>query len=119
MAAGHLIKQMKTRPIRTIRVIAFANEEQGLWGGRVYAESQKDKIGRHQMVMESDSGPGIIYAFGGSWGTEAETAVKQMYDVIAPLGIAYTPQHGNAESEMELMQGSGAAAAAFAHDASR
>jgi hypothetical protein len=119
MAAGHLIKQMKTRPIRTIRVIAFANEEQGLWGGRVYAESQKDKIGRHQMVMESDSGPGIIYAFGGSWGTEAEKAVKQMYDVIAPLGIAYTPQQGNAESEMELMQGSGAAAAAFAHDASR
>ena len=34
MAAGHLIGQLKQAPKRTIRVIAFANEEQGLYGGK-------------------------------------------------------------------------------------
>jgi hypothetical protein len=118
MAVGHLIKQMKIKPVRTIRVVAFANEEQGLFGGRVYTESQQNDIRKHQMVMESDSGPGMIYAFGGNWAPEAGAAVKQMYDVIAPLGIAYEPLKGSAESEMGLMQARGAASAAFSHDAS-
>lgn len=118
MAAGHLIKRMKSRPLRTIRVVAFANEEQGLFGGRVYADSQVNKIEKHQMVMESDSGPGMIYAFGGHWNADAGAAVKQMYDVIAPLGIEFEPLKGEAESEMGLMQDRGVAAAAFSHDAS-
>lgn len=119
MAAGHLIKQMKQRPIRTIRVVAFANEEQGLFGGRVYADSQKAEIAKHQIVMESDSGPGRVYAFGGNWSQDASAAFKQMYDVIAPLGIEYQPLEGHAESEMDLMQGNGSAAAAFSHDATQ
>lgn len=119
MAAAHLIGTMKQRPARTIRVIAFANEEQGLYGGRVYAESQKDKIGKSQMVMESDSGPGRVYEFGGRWSKDAEPAMQQVAQLLKPLGIAYTPGKGEAESEMGLMQEAGSAAGAFAHDASR
>ena len=37
MAAGALIGKLKQRPARTIRVVAFANEEQGLHGGKAYA----------------------------------------------------------------------------------
>ena len=37
MAAGKLIGDSKQRPARTIRVVAFANEEQGLHGGKAYA----------------------------------------------------------------------------------
>ena len=32
-----LIGQLKQPPKRTIRVVAFANEEQGLYGGKAYA----------------------------------------------------------------------------------
>ncbi len=116
MAAGHLIAQMKQRPARTIRVIAFANEEQGLWGGRVYAQSQKDDITSQQIVAETDFGAGTIYRFGGHWGPQAAPAMQQVADVLAPLGVAYAPGEGNAESEMELMQGLGVAAAVLDHD---
>jgi len=116
MAAGHLIAGMKQHPSRTVRVIAFANEEQGLWGGRVYAESQKNDIANQQVVAESDFGAGTIYRFGGHWGTQAAPAMQQIADVLAPLGVAYTPGEGQAESEMELMQGQGVAAAALDHD---
>ncbi|KAF1684049.1 aminopeptidase, partial [Pseudoxanthomonas broegbernensis] len=37
MAAAKLIHDLPQRPDRTIRVIAFANEEMGLWGSRAYA----------------------------------------------------------------------------------
>ncbi len=118
MAAAKLAAAEK-RPERTIRVVAFANEEQGLYGGRVYAESQKDKIRDSQIVMESDSGPGRVYEFGGRWSKDAEPAMAQVAELLKPLGIAYTPGQGEAESEMSLMQAAGSAAGAFAHDASR
>ncbi|HVK52409.1 MAG TPA: M28 family peptidase, partial [Pseudoxanthomonas sp.] len=44
MAAGHLIGQLKQAPKRTIRVIAFANEEQGLYGGRAYADQHRADV---------------------------------------------------------------------------
>ena len=66
MAAGHLIGQLKQAPKRTIRVVAFANEEQGLYGGKAYAAAHgKDAkdMALHQIGAESDFGAGRIYAF--------------------------------------------------------
>lgn len=96
MAAGHLIGARKDKPLRTIRVIAFANEEQGLHGGFAYAEAQKGAIAKQQIVAESDFGAGRIYAFNTS---SAETGVaveasRQIAEALAPLGIEYTPGKG-------------------------
>ncbi|MEE7559032.1 M28 family peptidase, partial [Xanthomonas sp. Kuri4-2] len=66
MAAGHLIGQLKQPPRRSIRVVAFANEEQGLYGGKAYAEAHgrtAQDLRRHQIGAESDFGAGRIYAF--------------------------------------------------------
>src|SRR3546814_18491187 len=49
MAAGALIGDLKTPPERSIRVVAFANEEQGLFGGKAYAE-------RHQAEVSQQTG---------------------------------------------------------------
>ena len=46
MAAGALIGDLKQAPKRTVRVIAFANEEQGLLGGKAYAEAMKGAYGQ-------------------------------------------------------------------------
>src|SRR5690606_28489563 len=61
MAAGALIGKLETRPKRTIRVIAFANEEQGLIGGFAYASDQGEALKRHMIGAESDFGAGRIY----------------------------------------------------------
>src|SRR5690554_5262506 len=60
MAAGHLIGQLEQRPRRSIRVIAFANEEQGLIGARQYTGRHADSIGQHLVAAESDFGSGRI-----------------------------------------------------------
>ncbi|GAB3381493.1 M20/M25/M40 family metallo-hydrolase [Lysobacter fragariae] len=94
MAAGALIGQQKQRPARTIRVVAFANEEQGLYGGKAYAEKHLGDIGKHQIGAESDFGAGRIYAFRSGAPEYATAAVQQIADALAPLGIAHTPQEG-------------------------
>ncbi len=55
MAAGHLIGQLKQAPKRTIRVIAFANEEQGLYGGKAYAEAHAKDVALHQLAPRATS----------------------------------------------------------------
>jgi carboxypeptidase Q len=87
MAAGHLIGKLPRRPARTIRVVAFANEEQGLHGGRAYAERHAEAVARHQLVAESDFGAGRIYAFNTSAPAHADAAEARIAEALAPLGI--------------------------------
>jgi carboxypeptidase Q len=96
MAAGHLIGRLpKTqRPLRTIRVIAFANEEQGLYGGKAYAEQHKAAVTQHQLVAESDFGAGRIYAFNTGAAAHAKIAVAQIAEALKPLGIEATAKGG-------------------------
>lgn len=119
MAAGATFKQLGLRPARTVRVIAFANEEQGYAGGRVYAASMKDDVASHVIVAESDSGVGLIETIGGQWHPDADPAMRQVADVLAPLGIRYTPREGHAESEMELLEAMGVAAGYLGREGKR
>lgn len=54
MQVPFLLKQLKLPPKRTIRVVAYMNEENGLVGGRTYA--QEEDAAKHFAAIESDSG---------------------------------------------------------------
>lgn len=56
MGVLQLIKNMKYQPQRTIRCVLFMNEENGLGGGRTYAEVSNKKKEYHLAALESDSG---------------------------------------------------------------
>jgi hypothetical protein len=51
-----LLVESGIKPKRSIRVVLFMNEENGLRGGRKYAEVAKAKGERHVFALESDSG---------------------------------------------------------------
>lgn len=51
-----LLKESGIRPKRTIRAVLFMNEENGLRGGRKYAEVAASKNEKHVFALESDSG---------------------------------------------------------------
>ncbi|TXH66833.1 MAG: peptidase M28 family protein [Lysobacteraceae bacterium] len=96
MAAGHLIGRLPKaqRPPRTIRVIAFANEEHGLYGGKAYADAQAANVARHQIVAESDFGAGHIYAFNSNAAPHARGAIAQIAAALKPLGIETSEKGG-------------------------
>ena len=51
-----LLKESGLRPKRTVRAVLFMNEENGLRGGRKYAEEAKANNEKHIFALESDSG---------------------------------------------------------------
>ena len=51
-----LLKESDIKPKRSIRVVLFMNEENGLRGGKKYAELAKQKGENHVFALESDSG---------------------------------------------------------------
>lgn len=56
MQVANLIRQLKLKPKRTIRIIAWMNEENGLVGGRTYAQNAAAQMANHLAAIESDSG---------------------------------------------------------------
>ena len=88
MAAGAAIAKAPRRPARTVRVIAWASEENGLMGARQYAASVGAGWAAHQVAAESDFGAGRIYALRAGASPEAWPVVEAIGTVLAPLGIA-------------------------------
>ena len=56
MEVLHLFKKTGYRPKRTLRVVLFMNEENGLRGGRKYAAEALKKGEKHVFALESDAG---------------------------------------------------------------
>ncbi len=56
MEVLRLFKEIGYKPKRSIRVVLFMNEENGLRGGKKYAEIAKNKAENHVFALESDAG---------------------------------------------------------------
>lgn len=63
MEAAATLSRLKIQPRRTVRVVLFTNEENGLAGGRAYAIAHKAELPQHVAAIESDSGNGLIGGF--------------------------------------------------------
>ncbi|RKQ50570.1 Zn-dependent M28 family amino/carboxypeptidase [Roseivirga pacifica] len=59
-----LFKAMNYKPKRTLRAVMFMNEENGLRGGRKYAELAAENGEKHIAAMESDRGGFLPIGFG-------------------------------------------------------
>jgi carboxypeptidase Q len=53
---GRTLLALGYKPKRTLRIVMFMNEENGLNGGKKYAEVAKQKEEKHIAALESDSG---------------------------------------------------------------
>ena len=94
-AALKLIRDMPTRPRRTIRMVAFGSEEvsqpaprQGLAGARAYADSRRADLGRHVIASESDFGARAVYSLALPAGADPGL-VRRATRTLAPLGILF------------------------------
>jgi len=88
MAAAKLIKDSGIKHRRSIRVILWAAEEQGLIGAFAYADAHKNHLKQHIVGAESDFGAGKVYQFSSLVTDKDLPFIDQMEKVFAPLGIA-------------------------------
>lgn len=78
MQAIQLLKQLNLRPRRTIRMIAWMNEENGLAGGRTYAKDYAAQAAKHVAAIEMDRGAGHPLGY-------AAKASQAALDMLAPV----------------------------------
>jgi len=86
MQVANLIKQIGLHPRRTIRVIAWMNEEFGLSGGRAYAAAHKDDVANHFAAIESDLGAGHPAGVSMSAPDANLPLVRPATQVLQPIG---------------------------------
>src|SRR5207244_12493946 len=58
METAHLVRQLHLKPRRTIRMIAWMNEENGSRGSKQYEKDHANEFANHFAVNETDGGAG-------------------------------------------------------------
>ncbi|WP_040250810.1 M20/M25/M40 family metallo-hydrolase [Psychroserpens mesophilus] len=84
-----LLKESGIRPKRTIRAVLFMNEENGLRGGRKYAEVAKQQGENHIFALESDSGGFTPRGFSFQSSEAFLTKVQSWRSLFKPYLIHY------------------------------
>jgi Zn-dependent M28 family amino/carboxypeptidase len=90
MQAAQLLKQLRLRPKRTLRVIAWMNEENGTRGGRAYADDHKNEIANHFGAIETDLGAGHPMGFYAEGKPEILTLLQPLSSILQSQGAGIT-----------------------------
>ena len=80
--ALRLMKKLNLRPRRTIRVVLWTNEENGLRGGLAYRDRYRDQLANHVLMLESDSGVFRPTGFGFSGSDPARAKVRDIATLL-------------------------------------
>jgi len=72
-------------PRRTLRVVLYANEENGLRGGTTYVREHADELEQHLMALESDSGGFTPRGFETNASAEANPGARLVLETVAEL----------------------------------
>jgi carboxypeptidase Q len=85
--AARLMKKLNIRPKRTVRVVLFTNEENGMRGGNGYRDQHAKEASNHIFAVESDSGVFAPARLGFSGSDAARTIIGEIATLLAPLGM--------------------------------
>lgn len=87
MEVINVFKQIGYRPKHTIRVVLFANEENGLRGGQKYAEEAKKNNERHLLAIETDGGGFTPRGFSATMSDAQFARFSSWKPLLSPYGI--------------------------------
>ncbi len=85
-AVVNLLHQLNLHPRRTVRFIAWANEENGTRGSKAYAASVAASTAQQVAAIESDSGAGHVMGFSAAVSRESVALLKPLSAVLLPIG---------------------------------
>ncbi len=118
MAAGKFLLDLPRdqRPRHNVRVVAWANEEQGVYGGKAYGEAHKKAVDDHLIGFESDFGAGRIWRFDSRVADAALPLMDAIGDVLAPLGIERGGNEAGGGADVYAMRQLGMPVASLVQD---
>jgi hypothetical protein len=85
MQALTMLRQLGLRPRRTIRVVLFTNEENGLRGAREYLAAHAGEVDKHVMALEADTGGFAPQGFEYEGNDAAFEQMKDIASLLEPI----------------------------------
>jgi carboxypeptidase Q len=117
--AARQIAALPKHPRRTVRVVLFANEENGLAGGTAYAKDHAQELPRHVAALEADLGDGHAMGFSWNAGPEAEPLLRQISGLLGPIDASKMTAGDYGGADISRMIAGGVPLLGLLNDASR
>ncbi len=86
MATAEVLQRLHIRPRRTLRVIAWMDEENGGGGNKAYAKDHAAEFPNHIAAIESDAGAGHPLGFYLKMPPAAIARLQPLLDILRPIG---------------------------------
>ncbi|MEJ2238497.1 MAG: M28 family peptidase, partial [Gemmatimonadales bacterium] len=83
--AVKLLKRLGLTPRRTVRVVLWTNEENGLRGGNAYRDAHRGRLNAHVLAIESDAGVFAPSGFSFSGSDAAFETLQQIGTLLDPI----------------------------------
>ena len=116
MQTLHLCKELGLRPKRTLRFIAWMNEESSGTGSQTYVAEHKSEFANHVGAIESDLGSGHPVGLQGSFIPRAEEVLQPLARILAPIGADILRANGNSGEDVSEMGRAGVPAFGLMQD---
>ena len=117
--ALRLMKKLGLRPRRTVRVVLWTNEENGLRGAAAYAEQHAAEATNHVLALEADSGVFSPSVFGFSGSAAARAVMSQIISLLAPIEFPELTAGGGGADIGPIAQAGNVPTMAYLGDAAR
>lgn len=118
MEVLRLLKEIGYKPRRSLRVVLFMNEENGLRGGNKYAEVAASKNENHVFALESDAGGFTPRGFGITATDEQFQRIISWKPLFEPYLIHYF-NRGGGGADISPLKGNGTVLAGLRPDSQR
>lgn len=102
---GQLMKQQGRKPQRTIRIVAWTNEENGARGGVAYRDAHLNET--HILAFESDSGVTRPLGMGFTGSNQARLMLQDIGKLLSPVGSTQIFPNGGGVDIDPLIQDGG------------
>jgi len=89
MQALTLLRQLGLTPRRTIRVVLFTNEENGLKGAKQYVIDHAAEMDKHVLAIEADTGVFAPQGFEVSGDADAVRRATDIASLLEPIGATH------------------------------
>ncbi len=105
MQVIHLLKQLSIHPKRTVRFIAWMDEEQGSDGAQTYVKEHAAEIAKHVGALESDLGAGHPGGITFTGSPEIGHWLRPVAQVLQSLGAATLERGEEAGEDINFIKG--------------
>lgn len=101
-----LMKELGLKPKRTVRVVMWTNEENGLRGATAYRDMVQENgtLENHVLAIESDAGVFEPKGFGFGGSDQAYKTVKAIGELLTPIGADMVSRGGGGADIGPLMR---------------